>query len=123
MTTDEKDQQRIEGTVFTANQVQKLKVVVVIMGILLVLGFFVLIAGLVNEARKLQDKDKGTVVSVSRQVIPVLNAGDKIVSTAMFDNKVAITVQTTKAVKLVVIDTGLGIIISSTCLTEEECSP
>ena len=47
---------RIEGTVLTPRQVGKLKIAVVVMGILLLAGFAAVIAGLIYQASKVGKK-------------------------------------------------------------------
>ncbi len=69
------DDAPIPGSVFNQRQVRTLKIVVIVLGILLVLGFALLVAGLYYEATKMGGKvDR----PVSRKEAPLASPGGEV---------------------------------------------
>jgi hypothetical protein len=117
---------RIEGTVLTPRQVGKLKIAVVVMGILLLAAFAAVIAGLIYQASKVGKKApaEATVAapppdpaSMERAASGALQAlsipGDgEVVSMSLDGQRLALYVRSREDAEIVVVDLTTGKVVS-----------
>ncbi|MGI9383438.1 MAG: DUF6476 family protein, partial [Methyloligellaceae bacterium] len=114
--TADDDNTPLPGTVFTPRQVRKLKIAVIVMGVLLVGGFVAVIAAIVYQAGKLGDK-QDTLVPTRAPVTAaggafILPVGAEIMAMALDGDRLALHVKGPEGAEIVVIDTATGAVVS-----------
>ena len=115
----------IEGTVFTPRQVGRLKIAVVLMGILLLAGFAAVIGGMIYQASKMGQKapSAGSAISIP-QTVPMAPAspgkppafdipeGWNVVSMALDGDRLALYIRSPEGAEIVVVDIRSGTVVS-----------
>lgn len=130
MTAQSQDQSEpLPGTVFNARQVRMLKIAVIAMGVALVLGFALLIAGMVREASKVgQGNTSAQSVPasgpVSRPAVSAgaalnLKPGQSIAHMAFSDNRIAVHLTGPEGAEIRIIDLGTGAVTAQIPVTRE----
>ncbi len=108
---------------WTPAQIRKLKIAVIAMGILLVLGFGLLIAGLFYQAGKLGSQKAGTVANANlanaAQTEIKLQPGSEIGSITAAGNALAVHIKKPGGDEIYLIDTGSGRLIGKVLLKPE----
>ena len=114
----------IEGTVFNERQVRLLKNVVIGLGILLLLGFALVIITIVYQASQLGGDKTDETAAISQTISqtgatriftgPAIAPGSKIISTSLSGSRVAITLEKNGAYSILVIDVRSGKLLSRT---------
>ena len=115
----------IEGTVFTERQVVLLKRVVIGLGLLIILGFALMISIVVYRATQMSEDNTGGQAVISQSVSQAnaklaaiaIAQGSKVISTSVDGSRVAITVQNKSGYSILVIDARSGKLLSRTELT------
>jgi hypothetical protein len=117
------DNTPLPGTVFTPRQVRVLKIVVIVMGILLVVGFGLVMAAIVYQASQLPDKDApqahAAAVSPEAQTELALPPGAKVTSLALDGDRLALHLESSAGPEVVVVDIGTGQVLSRIKLKAE----
>lgn len=127
MTAQSQDQSEpLPGTVFNPRQVRILKIAVVIMSVALVLGFALLIIGMVYQAGQI---GKGsTPMQPASTAAPSaatggfelqLKPGQSISHMALGDNRIAVHVTGPEGAEIRVIDLGTGAVAARISVTRE----
>lgn len=109
------DESPIPGSVFNQRQVRTLKIVVVVLGILLVLGFALLVAGLYHEATR---KGGQPARSAGERSMPAAQpggdvpldvpAGARVERVAVNGGRVVLHIRSPEGEQIVVVDTTRG---------------
>ncbi len=116
---------KIEGTVFSPRQVRILKIVVVVLGIMLVAGFALVIGTLIYQSSNLTLRSKSKMDARQQKILeplnpgrsfPALPSGITILSTALDQNRLAITFSDEKGLGIMIVDTQNGTIVSTSRL-------
>lgn len=115
-----RENDKIEGTVFSPRQVRILKYVVIILGILLVVGFGLVIGTIVYQASQLSDDASNETISreqspvaPEKQAQAVVQAsGMTILSTSLDGPNLAITFRDSEGLGIVVVQTETGNVLS-----------
>jgi len=113
----EPDNTPLPGTMFTPRQVRALKIAVIAMGILLVGGFAVVVAGIVYQASQLGEKTTEAPAPPVR-VLPGVQAevampqGATVTSMALDGDRLALHLTTSTGPEVVIIDVPTGKVIS-----------
>jgi hypothetical protein len=117
----EPDKTPLPGTVFTPRQVRALKITVIVMGILLVGGFAVVVAGIMYQASKLGDNKLAPAVTVLPGVQAELAVprGATVTSMALDGDRLALHLKSATGPEVVVIDVRTGKVISRIKLKAE----
>jgi len=105
----------IPGSVFNQRQVRTLKIVVIVLGVLLVLGFAVLVAGLYHEATKLE-RAPGSPAAVlgddgtpsGGKIMLDVPAGARIDRIAVDGGVVVLHIRAANDEQVVIVDTARG---------------
>lgn len=117
---------RIEGTVLTPRQVGKLKIAVVVMGVLLLAGLAAVIAGLIYQASKVGKKTPAEATAAAPPPAPVSSEraassalqalsipGDgEVVSMSLDGQRLALYVRSREEAEIVVVDLTTGKVVS-----------
>lgn len=112
------DNTPLPGSVFTPRQVRWLKIAVIGLGVVIMLGFLLMIVGMVRTATQLgKDEPAAAGAAKSAKVvkalaqkaaIPSVDLGlpkdARILSTALAGNRLAVTFKTASGVEIMVID-------------------
>jgi len=113
------DDAPIPGSVFNQRQVRTLKIVVIVLGILLVLGFALLVAGLYYEATKLDsDPDRPAAgkgvpaTSPGGEVRIDVPPGARIERIAVEGGQVVLHIRGPEGEEIVVLDTARGNVVT-----------
>jgi len=112
---NEPDNTPLPGTVFTPRQVRVLKIAVIVMGILLVGGFAVVVAGVVYQASQLGDKK---VQTPAPDVLPgvqtelAIPSGATVTAMALDGDRLALHLKSSTGPEVLVIDVPTGKVIS-----------
>ena len=113
----EPDNTPLPGTVFTPRQVRALKIAVIIMGILLVGGFAIVVAGIVYQASQLGEKNTEAPAPAVR-MLPGVQAevampqGATVTSMALDGDRLALHLTSSSGPELLIIDVTTGKVIS-----------
>jgi len=113
----EPDNTPLPGTVFSPRQVRVLKIAVIVMGILLVGGFAVVVAGVVYQASQLGDK-KAETPAPAHAVLPgvqtelAVPSGATVTAMALDGNRLALHLKSSAGPEVLVIDVPTGKVIS-----------
>jgi Ca2+/H+ antiporter len=113
----EPDNTPLPGTVFTPRQVRALKIAVIVMGILLVGGFAVVVAGIMYQASQLGDK-KAQTPAPAAAVLPgaqmelVIPSGATVTAMALDGDRLALHLKSSTGPEVLVIDVPTGKVIS-----------
>ncbi len=107
------DDEPIPGSVFNQRQVRTLKIVVIVLGVLLVLGFALLVAGLYHEATKLgraPSSDAGSARSGAPggEVALDVPAGAKIERIAVDGGRVVLHLSGPEGEEVLIVETARG---------------
>jgi hypothetical protein len=116
----------IEGTVLTPRQVGKLKIAVVVMGVLLLAGLAAVIAGLIYQASKVGKKTPAEATAAAPPLDPVSSEraassalqalsipGDgEVVSMSLDGQRLALYVRSREEAEIVVVDLTTGKVVS-----------
>jgi hypothetical protein len=121
---NEPDNTPLPGTVFTPRQVRILKIAVIVMGILLVVGFGLVMAAIVYQASQLPDKTSQTpkhaaAVSPGPQTELAIPQGAKVTSLALDGDRLALHLESSAGPEVVVVDIGTGKVLSRIKLKAE----
>ena len=114
---NEPDNTPLPGTVFTPRQVRVLKIAVIVMGILLVGGFAVVVAGIVYQASQLGDK-KVQTPAPAPDVLPgvqtelAIPSGATVTAMALDGDRLALHLKSSTGPEVLVIDVPTGKVIS-----------
>lgn len=113
------DDTPIPGSVFNQRQVRTLKIVVIVLGVLLVLGFALLVAGLYHEATKLGGQAEGPMVEKAAPVAgpgPEVSidvpAGASIERIAVDGGRVVLHIRGPQGEEVVVLDPARGNVVT-----------
>jgi hypothetical protein len=110
----ESDNTPLPGTVFSLHQVRVLKVAVIVMGILLVVGFALVVAGIFYQASKL-GKDKQAApepAAEGTQAELAVPSGATVSSLALDGDRLALHLESSAGPEVLVIDVTTGKVIS-----------
>ena len=113
----EPDNTPLPGTVFSPRQVRVLKVAVIVMGILLVGGFTLVVAGIVYQASKL-GKDKQAAPAPAAEALSGTQAelaippGATVTSLALDGDRLALHLKSVAGPEVLIIDVTTGKVIS-----------
>ena len=115
----------IEGTVFTPRQVGRLKIAVVLMGILLLAGFAAVIGGMIYQASKMgQTAQNAASSAANTENVPISPAnpdklpsfdipeGWRVVSMALDGDRLALHIRSPEDAEIVLVDVRSGKVIS-----------
>ncbi|MFP3921451.1 MAG: hypothetical protein ACLFU3_07060 [Dichotomicrobium sp.] len=107
------DQEPIPGSVFNPRQVRILKIVVIGLGVLLVIGFGLLVVGLAYQATKIGEERPATDAGepagqAAEQVTLPVPPGAKIERIAADRGRVILHVKGPDGEQVVIVDTGQG---------------
>ncbi|MDH3579536.1 MAG: hypothetical protein OEM91_02785 [Hyphomicrobiales bacterium] len=123
-TTSQGQSDKLPGTVFTPRQVRLLKIAVIVMGIALVGGFFLVIGVIVYQASSVGESDARP--AVAQEAAPVvgeaalsLAAGESISHIALDGSRLAIHVIGPGVSEIRVIDLATGTVVSRIKLKRE----
>jgi hypothetical protein len=129
MTAQSQDQSEpLPGTVFNPRQVRMLKVAIAIMSIALVLGFALLIIGMVQTAGKIgKDSTAAQPATPAPSSAGVtaggfelkLEPGQSISGMALGDNRIAVHVTGPEGAEIRIIDLGSGAVAAQIPVTRE----
>jgi hypothetical protein len=124
------DDAPIPGSVFNQRQVRTLKIVVIVLGILLVLGFALLVAGLYHEATKLDGQAERTAagpvapaVKPGSEVRVDVPEGATVERIAVDGERIVLHVRSPEGEEVVIIDTAQGHVVSRVRLVSGGASP
>ncbi|MEG6507411.1 hypothetical protein V6C03_00320 [Methyloligella sp. 2.7D] len=121
--TEIDDNTPLEGSTFTPRQVRILKIVVVVLGILLVLGFALVVLTIVYQASQM-GKDEAAAPMEQSRPVPMRASGEgaayqlpvppgaKVTGTDLDGNRIAVQLETEEGAEIVVIDLRHGEIVS-----------
>jgi hypothetical protein len=122
------DNMKLPGTVFTPRQVRMLKYVVVGLGIVLVIGFLLVIVGMAYTASQI-GKGSATAAAPAAQIAAVPKAADssstyqvaipqgaEVLGTSLSGDRLAITLKTENGPEIMVVDLRRGRILSQLIL-------
>jgi len=112
---NEPDNTPLPGTVFTPRQVRVLKIAVIVMGILLVGGFAVVVAGVVYQASQIGDKKVQTpapdaLAGVRTEL--AIPSGATVTAMALDGDRLALHLKSSTGPEVLVIDVPTGKVIS-----------
>jgi hypothetical protein len=111
----EPDNTPLPGTVFTPRQTRVLKIAVIIMGILLVGGFAVVVAGIAYQASQLGNKKTQTPAAAMASGVEAelaVPGGAAVTSMALDGDRLALHLRSGTGPEVVVIDVTTGKVIS-----------
>ena len=113
----EPDKTPLPGTVFTPRQVRGLKIAVIVMGILLVGGFAIVVAGIMYQASMLGEKNTAApappvTVLPGVQAEVAMPQGATVTSMALDGDRLALHLTTSAGPEVVIIDVTTGKVVS-----------
>lgn len=122
--TSQDQSDKLPGTVFTPRQVRLLKIAVIVMGIALVGGFFLVIGIIVYQASTLGESDArpavaGEVMPVVPEAVLSLEAGQSISHIALDRSRIAVHLTGPGGSEIRVIDLTTGAVVSRIRLKSE----
>jgi hypothetical protein len=114
----------LPGTVFTRRQVRVLKIAVIVMGILLVVGFGLVMVAIVYQASQLPDKEsqapaRAAAVPLEAQTELAIPPGAKVTSLALDGDRLALHLESSAGPEVVVVEIGTGKVLSRIKLRAE----
>jgi len=116
---NEPDNTPLPGTVFTPRQVRVLKIAVIVMGILLVGGFAVVVAGAVYQASQLgSNKAQTPALAPAPAALPgvqtelAIPSGATVTAMALDGDRLALHLKSSTGPEVLVIDVPTGKVIS-----------
>jgi hypothetical protein len=114
----------LPGTVFTRRQVRVLKIAVIVMGILLVVGFGLVMVAIVYQASQLPDKEsqapaRAAAVPPEAQTELAIPPGAKVTSLALDGDRLALHLESSAGPEVVVVEIGTGKVLSRIKLKAE----
>jgi hypothetical protein len=117
------DNTPLPGTVFTPRQVRVLKIAVIAMGILLVVGFGLVMAAIVYQASQLPDKDappaRAAAVPPEAQTELAMPPGAKVTSLSLDGDRLALHLESSAGPEVVVVEISTGQVLSRIKLKAE----
>lgn len=125
MAETESESDVVPGTVFTKRQVRILKRVVIAMGVMLVAGFILVIAVIIYQASTGGDSadPAGAAVTPATALTPhgalSVPKGMTISHMALDDNRLAVHLTGPAGGKILIIDLGTGIVVSTISIKSE----